>query len=191
MRVLSSSPVANPGRMHERHGCPTFDQARAEFERAQGQCFYRSGTEGPTFHQAWRDDRELEPRGKYAMWGKGPSGCRRKYAEQLDGVARGGERFDSHRLEPTLIHVPPYHPPRIAADGILDADRPAKRRGWKRLANRMAPARQTSRVPASAAQRFRKRSPPMFVEPADHQVDRKSRKTARFERGTTQKSNYH
>jgi hypothetical protein len=78
----------------------TFDQARADFEVAW-QRFSAKRTEA--HYQAWCDQRDRTMR-KYAMWKAGellPS-------QKADSMMRCpcGERFDSHRLEHNLIHVP-------------------------------------------------------------------------------------
>jgi hypothetical protein len=89
----------------------TFDQARAEFESA-GAVFLSKRTEAD--FQAWRDDRDWTAR-KYAMWERGE-----RLPSQMPNSWMGcpcGERFDSHRLEPTLIHVP-HITAAHAADGI-------------------------------------------------------------------------
>jgi hypothetical protein len=78
----------------------TFDQARADFEAAWHQ-FLPKRTE--TDFQAWRDQRDWTAR-KYAMWERGE-----KFPSQVPNTMMRcpcGERFDSHRLKETVIHVP-------------------------------------------------------------------------------------
>jgi hypothetical protein len=78
----------------------TFDQARAEFEEALA-VFLSNRAEAD--FQAWRHQRDWTAR-KYAMWE-----AREKLPSQRSSslmMCVCGERFDSHRLEENLIHVP-------------------------------------------------------------------------------------
>jgi len=78
---------------------PTFDQARADFEAAW-QAFLSKRTKAD--FQAWRHARDWAQ--KYAMWARGeklPSQKPRSLMTRPCGV-----RFDSHRLEHNLVHVP-------------------------------------------------------------------------------------
>ena len=92
-------PGSEPGEFRDGTAA-TFDQARADFEVAWKR-FSANRTEAD--YQAWRDRRDSTAR-KYAMWKAGellPS-------QKPDSMMRCpcGERFDSHRLEHNLIHVP-------------------------------------------------------------------------------------
>ncbi len=77
----------------------TFDQARADFEKAW-RVFLSNRTEAD--FQAWRDQRDWTAR-KYAMWERGE----RMPTQRPGSMMRCpcGELFDSHRHEHTLIHV--------------------------------------------------------------------------------------
>jgi hypothetical protein len=78
----------------------TFGEARAAFEAAWR--IFRAGCTEADF-QAWREDRDWHAR-KYAMWERGE-----KLPSQLSNsmmLCPCGSRFDSHRLEDSLIHVP-------------------------------------------------------------------------------------
>ena len=89
----------------------TFDQARADFEKAW-RVFLSNRTEADL--QAWRDQRDWTAR-KYAMWERGE----RSPSQNTNSLMRCpcGEIFDSHRIEHTLVHVP-HVTAGQAADGI-------------------------------------------------------------------------
>jgi len=93
----------------------TFDQARAEFEEAWA-VFLSNRTEAD-FH-AWRDQRDWTAL-KYAMWEAGEKLASQRPSSLMTCVC--GERFDSHRLEETLIHVP--HISAVAARARYICDR--------------------------------------------------------------------
>jgi hypothetical protein len=78
----------------------TFDQARADFERAWA-VFLSRRTEAD--FQNWRDDRDWHAR-KYAMWVAGEKLPSQKPTSLMRCPC--GETFDSHRLEHTMVHVP-------------------------------------------------------------------------------------
>ena len=78
----------------------TFDQARADFERAW-KVFLSNRTEAN--FQAWRDQRDWTER-KYAMWERGEKPPSQKPSFLMRCPC--GEVFDSHRLDNTVIHVP-------------------------------------------------------------------------------------
>jgi len=103
-------PGSNPGECT--YGtADTFDQARADFERAWS-AFLSKRTEAD--FQAWRDQRDWTER-KYAMWARGE-----RMPSQMPSSlmrCRCGETFDSHRLDRTPIHVPHITAAQMA-DGI-------------------------------------------------------------------------
>jgi hypothetical protein len=78
----------------------TFDQARADFEKAW-RAFSAKRT--PTAYQAWRDQRDWTER-KYAMWERGE-----QLPSQMPNALMRcpcGESFDSKKLEHSMVHVP-------------------------------------------------------------------------------------
>ena len=78
----------------------TFDQARADFERAWA-VFLSKRTEAD--FQKWRGSRDWTAR-KYAMWARGGKFPSQKPSSLMRCPC--GEIFDSHRMENTVIHVP-------------------------------------------------------------------------------------
>jgi hypothetical protein len=98
-------PGSNPG--EQQNGtAATFDEARADFERAW-QAFLSKRTEAD--FQAWRDQRDWTAR-KYALWDAG---------KRLEPPSYGpgkpcsrfmkcpcGEVFDMHGPEEVLVHLP-------------------------------------------------------------------------------------
>ena len=92
-------PGSSPG--EQRYGSEDrFDEAREAFERAWA-FFLARRTEAD--FRAWRDQRDWTAR-KYAMWERGE----KLPSQRPSPIMRCpcGERFDSHRIEHTLIHVP-------------------------------------------------------------------------------------
>jgi len=77
-----------------------FDQARAGFEAAWQRML-------PTLTEAnfqeWRDQRDWTAK-KYAMWARGELMPSQRPNSMM--TCPCGQRFDSHRLEDNLIHVP-------------------------------------------------------------------------------------
>jgi hypothetical protein len=78
----------------------TFDQARADFEKAWRRL---SAQRTEADYQAWRDQRDWTAR-KYAMWERGE----KMPSQHPNSLMRCpcGETFDSHCREHNLIHVP-------------------------------------------------------------------------------------
>jgi hypothetical protein len=93
-------PGAEPGE-HTAGTAGSFEQAREAFERAW-QVFLAKRTEAD--FQAWRDHRDWMAQ-KHAIWGRGELLPSQKPNSMMRCPC--GEMFDSHRLEHSLIHVPP------------------------------------------------------------------------------------
>jgi hypothetical protein len=98
-------PGSRPGE-HQSGTAASFDEARAEFERA---CtlFLSKRTEAD--YQAWRDQRDWTAR-KYALWDAGkklepPSYGPGKPCSRFRKCPCG-EIFDMHGLSEVLVHVP-------------------------------------------------------------------------------------
>ena len=92
-------PGSHPG--ESVHGtAPTFEDARAAFEAAWRD--YLPKRTDADF-QAWREERDWTER-KYAMWARGERMPSQKPSSLM--TCPCGERFDSHRLEDTMLHVP-------------------------------------------------------------------------------------
>jgi hypothetical protein len=90
-------PGSEPG--EQQNGtAATFDEARADFERA-----WRVSNRTEADFQAWRDQRDWTAR-KYALWDARDRLPSQKPSSMMRCPC--GEMFDSHRLENTLIHVP-------------------------------------------------------------------------------------
>jgi len=98
-------PGSHPGE-HQSDTAPTFDEARADFER-EWQVFLSKRTEAD--FQAWRDQRDWTAR-KYALWEAG---------KRLEPPSYGpgkpcsrfmkcpcGQVFDMHGPEEVFVHVP-------------------------------------------------------------------------------------
>jgi hypothetical protein len=95
----------HPGE-HQGGTAATFDEARADFERAW-QVFLLNRTEAD--FQAWRDERDWTER-KYALWDAGkrlepPSHGPGKPAHRFRKCPCG-EVFDMHGPAAVLIHIP-------------------------------------------------------------------------------------
>jgi hypothetical protein len=103
-------PGSHPGE-HTSDTAATFEQARADFERAWA-AFLPNRTEAD--FQAWRDEQDWTAR-KYAMWEAGEKLPSQKPSSLMRCPC--GEVFDSHRLDQTVIHVP-HHSSAQRADGI-------------------------------------------------------------------------
>src|SRR5205823_1795227 len=92
-------PGSDPG---EQTGgtAATFEQARADFE-VDWKRF--SARRTPADYQAWRDQRNWTAH-KYGMWERGEKFPSQEPTSMMPCPC--GVRFDSHKLEHTLIHVP-------------------------------------------------------------------------------------
>jgi hypothetical protein len=98
-------PGSHP-REHTNGTALTFDQARADFERAW-KTFLSNRTEADL--QEWRDQRDFTAR-KYALWDAGkrlpPNEWESGKPCSIYMKCSCGEIFNSHRLEENLVHVP-------------------------------------------------------------------------------------
>jgi hypothetical protein len=92
-------PGSRPGE-YRSGTAATFDDARADFEAAW-RVFLAKRTEAD--FEAYREARDWHQR-KYAMWERGERMPSQKPSSLM--TCPCGIRFDSHRLEHTLIHVP-------------------------------------------------------------------------------------
>jgi hypothetical protein len=92
-------PGSHPGECTN-GSAATFDEARAGFEAAW-RLFLAKRTEAD--FRAWRDARDWTVR-KYAMWATGERLPSQKPSSRMTCLC--GVRFDSHRPEQTLVHVP-------------------------------------------------------------------------------------
>jgi hypothetical protein len=93
-------PGSRPGEYRSGDTAATFDQARADFAAAW-RVFLAKRTEAD--FRAWRDARDWTAQ-KYAMWERGE-----RLPSQVPSslmTCPCGVRFDSHRLEDNLFHVP-------------------------------------------------------------------------------------
>jgi hypothetical protein len=85
----------------DRHGtAATFETARVAFEAAWRD--YLPKCSEADF-RAWRDQRDWTAR-KYSMWERGERMPSQKPGSLMKCPC--GEKFDSHRLEDTVLHVP-------------------------------------------------------------------------------------
>lgn len=97
--AVALRPGSEPGE-HMGGTAATFAQAREGFGTAW-RVFLPKRTEAD--FQAWRDQRDSTAR-KYAMWERGEKMPSQKPNSMMRCPC--GERFDSHRLDETVIHVP-------------------------------------------------------------------------------------
>ena len=95
---------------------PTFDQARADFERTWA-VFLSNRTEAD--FQAWRDQRDWTER-KHAMWKAGERLPSQKPNSFM--TCPRGEVFDSRRLAETMVHVPHITAAELSTTVAFSAD---------------------------------------------------------------------